>query len=100
MRADSALQRPALSSRFEKASRGSNHRRTGRHVVNHERIRSNARVVPNDDISKQLCSSADVDMPPDARSAIGAVSQCDLLEDQAIHADFAIGKHDDTVRVR
>src|SRR3982750_3755836 len=54
-------------------------------------------MIANGDAAEQLRARPDINMATDPRHSVAAVSQRNLLEDQAIDADLAIRMDDDAV---
>jgi hypothetical protein len=68
--------------------------------VYHYGIRSNARMPAYRDHPQNLGSRAYVDVATDFRRAALPTTQCYLLEQQAIRADFGVRMYDDAIRMR
>jgi hypothetical protein len=63
-------------------------------------IRSDPRMVAYRDRPQNLGSRTYVDMTADFRRATLTNTNCYLLEQQAIRADFSVGMDDDAIRMR
>jgi hypothetical protein len=74
--------------------------RSIRNIVKDYGVRTNARMVTYRDRPQDLRSRANVYMTTDSRHATVIGTDGDLLEQEAIRADFGVRMNDDSVRMR